>query len=226
MEQLSRQVGDVAEVHHLRLRRDGALHPLIQVVLRRRHGEIDAGDLDAFAARPLIPGREHAAVVLLGGQHLVAGLEVDAVLRDLEGFARIPRERELLLVAAELGREPPARRLLVLFELAAMVHRRLVAEIEVALQRVVNDGGAGTAVAVVQIDQRAIEREGGLDVAPVELVLRDVLGRSAGDLRGRREDFFDAECRERAGGTAGRTGHAKKGSSADHGNLRENSSRV
>ena len=69
----------------------------------------------------LIPRRQHAAVVLLGREDFVAGLEVDAVLRDLQRLARVARDGELFLVAAEFGRQPAARRFLVLFELAAVI---------------------------------------------------------------------------------------------------------
>ena len=40
-EELAGEVGDVAEVQHLGLRRDRLLEALIQIVLRRRHREVD-----------------------------------------------------------------------------------------------------------------------------------------------------------------------------------------
>ncbi len=48
-----------------------------------------------------------------------------------------------------------------------VVDRRLVGDVEVALQRFVDDARARAGVAVVQVDDRAVEREGLLDVAPV-----------------------------------------------------------
>ena len=67
-----------------------------------------------------------------------------------------------------------------------MVHRRLVREIEVALERFVDDARAGAAVAVVQVDDRAVEREGLLDLAPVVFVFGHVGRGAAGRARGGR----------------------------------------
>ena len=106
------------------------------------------------------------------------GLEVEAVLRDLQRLARVARDRQLLGVAAELRRQPASRRLDVPLDQPAVIDRHLIREIQVALVRLVDDGRAGTVVAVVQVDQRAIEHERGLDVAPVELVLRDLVRRA------------------------------------------------
>jgi hypothetical protein len=44
---------------------------------------------DLVAPRALVPGGEHAAVILLGGEHLVARLEVEAVLGNLQRLAGI-----------------------------------------------------------------------------------------------------------------------------------------
>ena len=219
-EQLPAEVRDVTEVHHLGLRRDRLLEPLIQVVLGRRDREVDARHLDLLAPHALIPGGEHAAVVLLGGEHLVAGLEVDAVLRDLQRLARVARDGNLLGVAAELGGEPAARGFAVLFELPAEVDGRLVRKVEIAFERLVHDARARAAVAVIEVDERAIQRERLLNLAPVELILCHVIRRSAGDLRGCGEDLLDAVGLEGEGGGAGGASDPKKRSSADHRILR------
>jgi hypothetical protein len=49
-----------------------------------------------------------------------------------------------------------------------------------------NGARARAAVAVVQIADRAIERERFLDFPPVELVLRDLVRRASGNRRARR----------------------------------------
>jgi hypothetical protein len=51
-------------------------------------------------------------------------------------------------------------------DLPHVVHGRLVRDVEVALQRLVDDARAGAHAAVVQVDDRAVEREGLLDLAP------------------------------------------------------------
>ena len=50
------------------------------------HGEGNGFEDDAFAALALPEGGEHARIILVGGEHLVAGFEVDAVLRDFRAI--------------------------------------------------------------------------------------------------------------------------------------------
>ena len=49
----------------------------------RRHLEGDLLDHDPVAARALVPGGDHPRVVLVGDDHLVAALEVEAEDHDL-----------------------------------------------------------------------------------------------------------------------------------------------
>ena len=173
------QVGDVAEVQDFGRRRDRADQPIGEIVHRwRRHGERDLRQLDAVAADALFPGVEHPPVILVGRDDLVARLEVDAELRDLQRLARVARDGELFGIAAELRREPAAHALDVRLEdLPHVVHGRLVRDVEIALQRLVDDARARAAAAVVEIDDRAVERERLLDLAPVGLVGGDARGR-------------------------------------------------
>jgi hypothetical protein len=81
---LSGQVGDVAEVQDAGRRGDCAEQPVGEVVLRlRRYRKRDFRKTDPVAAHALFPGVEHAPVILVGGDHLVAGAQLDAELRDL-----------------------------------------------------------------------------------------------------------------------------------------------
>ncbi len=82
----------------------------------RRHRERDLRDLDLVAAHALIPGVEHPPVVLVRRHHVVAGLEIDAELRDLQPLAGVARDGELLQVAADLDRELAPHRLDVRLE--------------------------------------------------------------------------------------------------------------
>jgi hypothetical protein len=190
-EDLAGEVGDVAEVQHLGARGDRAFEQAEQRLARGRHREIDLLDHDLLAPRALIPRRQHAAVVLLGGQHLVAGLEVEAVLRDLQRLARIAGDRHLFRIAAELGGEAPPHHLDVPLDQAAVVDRRLVRVIEVALVGLVHHGRARAAVAVVQVDQRPIERERVLDVAPIAFVGSHIVGRAVAERARRLGDERD-----------------------------------
>ena len=104
-------------------------------------------------AHALIPGVEHAPVVLVRRDDFVAGLQVEAELRDLQRLAGVARDGELLRVAAEFGRELAAHRLDVRLEhVPHVVDRRLVRDVEIALNRLVHDARARAGVAVVQID--------------------------------------------------------------------------
>src|SRR5262249_44893527 len=82
---------------------------------------------------------------------------------------------------------------------------RLVRLVEIPLERLVDDARAGAAAAVVQIDDRAIERERLLDVAPVGFVGREIARRRArGAPRGvcdLREALVGEGERERARGS-------------------------
>src|SRR5207247_6172027 len=88
-------------MQHPGLRRDRLLEPLQQIGLRGGARKIEARDLDLVPPRALVPGGEHAAVVLLGGDDLVARLEVEAVLRDLKRLARVASDGDLFRVGAE-----------------------------------------------------------------------------------------------------------------------------
>src|SRR5439155_23592120 len=99
--ELTRQVRDVAEVQDSRLRGDRALEPLIEILLRRGHGKLEPRYLDLVAPLPLVPRRQHARVILIRRDDLVAGLQVDAVLHDLQRLARVARDGDLFRIAAE-----------------------------------------------------------------------------------------------------------------------------
>ena len=105
---------------------------VVKKVLRRRHGKLEAGHDDALAPHPLVPRRQHAGIVLLGRDDLVAGLEVDPVLDDLEGFAGAAGQGHLLGVGAELHGHPPADGLDVLGDLGLIVDGQHVDDVHVA----------------------------------------------------------------------------------------------
>ena len=84
-EYLPGEIGDVANVNDAGARRDRALEPLIQIIHDGGGtGKRDGVELDALAAFALPPGSEHARIVLIGGEHFVAGLEVEPEDADLE----------------------------------------------------------------------------------------------------------------------------------------------
>ncbi len=140
----------------------------------RRHGEADLLDDDALAPGALRPGRDHARIVLVRLDDLVAGLQVDAEDQVLERLGRVARDRHLLGVAAELGRElAPAGLDARLEDRPHLVDGDLVGEAHVADHLVEHVGGRRAAAAVVQVDQRAVDLERLLDRRPVALVHRE-----------------------------------------------------
>ena len=77
--------------------------------------------------------------------------------------------RQLLGIAARISaaRLAPHRLDVGLLLLPHVVDGRLVGDVEVALERLVDDTRAGADVAVVEVDDGAVERERLLDLAPV-----------------------------------------------------------
>src|SRR6185437_10072799 len=174
-EDLPGQVRDVADVDDLGLRRDSGGEARDQIVGRRGwHGEGDLLQDDPLAADPLLPGRDHPGVVLRGGQYLVALVQGDPHLDVLEGFAGISRDRHLLRIAAEGGREAAPDSLDLGLEHRPHVdRRRVVRELDVPLQGVLDHAGAWSDAAVVEIDQRAVDVERLLNRHPEVFILGD-----------------------------------------------------
>ena len=205
---LPRQIGDVAEVNHFRLRGDRLFDARREIrEARRRHGELDLLQHDLVARHPLFPGVEHPAVVLRGRQHFVAGREIDAELRDLQRLAGVARQGEFLGVDADVGGEAAADGFLVRLEhLPHVIDGRLVRDVQVAFEGFVDDARAGADAAVVQIGDAAIDGESELDFAPERFVLGDILGRSVGDAAGGL-----GHARDRVVCQGSQSGHAERG---------------
>jgi hypothetical protein len=161
----------------------GVIEPLREIRLaQRRHRKRHLLEDDAIAADALLPGVEHAPVVLVRRDDLVARREVEPELRDLQRLAGVACDGELLGVAAELAREPLTHRLDVRLEhLPHVIRRRLVRDVEVALHRLVHCARTGADTTVVQVDQRAVEGERLLDLPPEILVGRHVFRGASGD---------------------------------------------
>ena len=169
-EKLTGRVRDVAKMQDSGARCNCPFEPLVEVVLRRRHRERNLRQRDVLASHPLIPRRQHPGVVLIGRQYLVPRLKVEAVLHDLQPFARIPGEGEFLGVASDLVGKPPPHRLEIASELPAIIERQLVREVEITLEGFVNNPRSGRAVTIVQVRERPVERERELDLPPEGLV--------------------------------------------------------
>jgi len=144
---------------------------------------------EADATGPLVPGGHHPAVILIGGQDLVAGLEVDPGDQGLHPLGGVPGDRHLLRIAAELAGQVAADRLDAgLQDVPHVMGRRGVGEPEVAGLRLHHDGRRGADAAVVEVDEAPVGVEGATDLGPVILVAGDLARRPrAGDRAGPRQ---------------------------------------
>ncbi len=162
-----------------------APHDLARVLGRHRDRELLEDD--PFAALALLEGREHARVILRGGEHLVAALQVVAELADLKALRGVAGEGQLLRINAPLAGEALAHGLALRLEHAPhRVDGRLVRVVEVPLHRLLDPAGRRAHAAVVQVDQAAVDGERPRDLEPEVLVAGDLLGRArvAGQLIG------------------------------------------
>ena len=177
---LAGAIGDVAEQYQLRTRRDGALEALVEIVgRRRRHGKRNRLEHDPLAPLALPECGQHARVVLIGGEDFVAALQVDSVLRVFQRFARVARDRHLFGIAAGRACQlPPHRFHLPLEHGDHGVVRSHVGVFQIAAHRVLHRPRRRTAIAVVQVDDVAVDAEGGADFGPEILVLGDLFRRA------------------------------------------------
>ena len=96
------------------------------------------------------------------------GFQIETVLCNLQRLARVARDGDLFCDRSRTRQPACGAPLSMLRSMRPrVIHRRLVDHVAVALERLVNRARAGTAVAVVQVADRAIERERFLDFAPV-----------------------------------------------------------
>ena len=61
----------------------------------------DLLDHDSVAASALLPACDHARIILVGDDHFIAGLEIDAEDQGLHRLGRVARDRDLFGIAAE-----------------------------------------------------------------------------------------------------------------------------
>ena len=112
-----------------RFRKD--IHQVLHV--GRRRDERHLLQHDPLTAHALVPRREHAAVVLQRGQHLVPRLEIDPELAVLQGLAGVPGDGHLFGITPEVvGQAPPNPFDLGLENPPHGVDRRLIRELHVS----------------------------------------------------------------------------------------------
>ena len=151
----------------------------------RRNRELDLLQHDAVAAFALLPGGDHARVILIGGEHFVARLQAPCRVE------RSPAPSLALRVMAissgsqpNDSRQPAPHRFDARIENVPHVVRRVqVLHFEIADLGVHHDLRRGRDAAVVQIDHVAIDGERMADVEPEVFIARDCIGGAAGNRR-------------------------------------------
>ena len=153
---LGRQVGDVAEMENFRLRRDGLLEPVVEIVPRRWDGELKACYLDAVAPHALVPSGPHAGVVLLRGDHFVPCFQIDPILSDWQRLAGATRQRHLLRVTSALRGQAQPYCLNAIGNRTLLKNRGRVDHVHVAPFRFQSDSRRRAGKTVIQVDDRAL----------------------------------------------------------------------
>ena len=134
------------------------------------------------AALALLPGGDHARIILIGGDDLVAGFQLHAELDNLERLAGVARDGDLFGVAAEHAGQAAAHGFDAGVEhVPHVVGRVQVLHLEIAHLGVHHDFRRGRDAAVIQVDHVAIDREGVADVQPEVFVAGDRIGGASGD---------------------------------------------
>ena len=105
-EDLPGDVDDVAHVDQAGLRRDlVGEQPDHDLVVLDRDRQPELLEHDLVPPLALLPGGDHPRIIVGRGQDLVARLEVEAELTDLQPLRGVADDRDLLAVAAEVARE-------------------------------------------------------------------------------------------------------------------------
>src|SRR5271168_499923 len=87
-------------------RRDSLFEQLHQISrFFYRYGEVQLFEHNLFPALALLPGSDHPWIVLAGRQDLVTRCKIKPKLRDLQRFARIPRDRNTLRIGIPQARK-------------------------------------------------------------------------------------------------------------------------
>ncbi len=131
-------------------------------------GKRDLLHHDSVAPGPLLPAHDHAAVILIGDDHFVSGLQIDAEDQGFHRLGRIAGDGDFLGVAAKFAGEVAAHRLDPRLEDFPQVFRgQFIGEPQVADHLVENVGWRGADAAVVEVDDRAVGIKSSLDLRPV-----------------------------------------------------------
>src|SRR5215468_7286286 len=164
-------------------RRDIALENLNDLILTlRRDGDGDFFDDNPFAPLALPPRGKHSRIILVGRQNLVARFQIHSELANFQSLAGVARDGDLFHIAAEREREAAAYAFDLRVEDAPhRVDWRVVRKFQIAPHRVLHDARAGAYAAVVEIDQRAVNRKRMLNLEPEVFIAGHLIGGASRD---------------------------------------------
>ena len=153
---------------------------LVQIL--RRNRDLDELQLQIFALFALTQGREHARVILSGGENFVARFEVHAVEQNLERLGRVARDRDLFPVAPEqFGQAAADSFRLRLEDFPHRVSGAVFLFPNVTNERFGHDLRAGRDAAVVQVNDPARDAERVLNRGPIIFIRSGFLRRKMRD---------------------------------------------
>jgi len=177
-EHLAGHEANLRDVDDAGARRDGLLVQDDQIGwIFYGNSEVHLLEYDFFAALALLPGGDHAGIVLRGGEDLVAGSEVDAKLGDLQRFAGVARDGDAFRISAPHASEARAD----VFNLGLQVMPHAVAGELVAVTygfdlRIQDGGRRGGHAAIIEIEDGGIVAVGAANGLPVGFVDGDFRG--------------------------------------------------
>ena len=129
--------------------------------------------------------REHAAIILCGGEHLVTRFQIKTEQQCLQRFRGVTCDCNFFAIAAKQLRQPGANRLgLRLENLPHRVGGRVFLLPDVTHQRFGDQARTGRHAAVVEIDYAARDGKGILNRRPIVFVHRRLFRRQMRDAPG------------------------------------------
>ena len=164
------------------LRGDGVFEHLGQIGhAGRRDGEFELLQDNAIAAFALLPGSDHARVILIGGDDFIARIELHAELHDLVGLAGVAGDGDFFGIDAEHLRQAAADGFDAGVEHVPHVIGRVhVLNFEIPDFGIHHRLGCGRDAAVVEVDHVAIDGERMAYIEPEIFVASDGVGGAAG----------------------------------------------
>ena len=151
---------DVAGKDHPRARRDGGHHPIDKRRSVKRQRDLDAPDHRAGTGADMLPGGVASAVLVVGGQHLVAGLQAQRLRHRVDARGGIGQEDQIGSLRTQAACQPLPRLGQQRRRASAEKGHRVALELELPmLVAGENVSRASAEAAVVQEDEPGLQKK-------------------------------------------------------------------